>query len=61
MTANQENILNIMRDNPNVTISEISDLINISVRKVKENIKKLKQNEYIIRQGGTRQGKWEVL
>lgn len=55
-----EEILTIMRKNPNITINEISKLINKSIRTVKMEIKNLKQKGKLIRVGTTRKGYWSL-
>ena len=43
-----------------VTAKSISDTIGISLRKVEENIRKLKKMEKIKRVGSDRNGHWEI-
>jgi predicted HTH transcriptional regulator len=48
-----------MKDNPKISAKKLSDIVGISVRKIEENISKLKEMKMIDRVGGTR-GYWEV-
>ena len=59
LTENQMRIVEMMRDNPKVSAKLLSEEVGISVRKIEENIAKLKKLGIIERIGGTR-GHWEV-
>jgi len=59
LTENQIMILELMKLNPKISAKKISDEVGISVRKIEENIAKLKKINLIERVGGTR-GYWEV-
>jgi Fic family protein len=59
LTENQLLIVELMKNNSKITAKKISQEIGISVRKVEENIAKLKRLNIINRVGGTR-GHWEV-
>ena len=59
LTENQEMIVHIMKDNSKVSAKLLSDEVGISVRKIEENVAKLKKLKIIERVGGTR-GHWEV-
>lgn len=61
VTENQEVILGEMRNNPHITADELSKIVGISPRKIKENIKKLKVKDLIRRIGSAKGGHWEVL
>jgi ATP-dependent DNA helicase RecG len=47
--------------NPNITSKELSVIVGISDRKVKENIKKLKDAGFLLRIGPARGGYWKVV
>jgi predicted HTH transcriptional regulator len=59
LTDNQVMIIQMMRDHKNITAKNLSSEIGISLRKIEENIAKLKKLDIIKRVGGTR-GHWEV-
>ena len=59
LTENQMQIVEMMRNNPKVSAKLLSEEVGISVRKIEENIAKLKKLDIIERIGGTR-GHWEV-
>ena len=59
LTENQMMILELMKTNPKISAKKLSDEVKISVRKIEENISKLKKLDLIERVGGTR-GYWEL-
>ena len=61
LTKNRQLIIKEMRHNSNVTIKELSKLIGISLTAIDNNIRFLKDNEYIKRHGADKDGYWEVL
>lgn len=50
-----------MRNNPNITISQIQNKLNQSESSINQNIRFLTQNEVIKRIGSRKQGYWEVI
>ncbi len=61
VTENQQKILESIANNPRITALELANAIGISERKIKENIKKLKQKGLLRRIGADRGGYWEVV
>ena len=61
LTKNQIKIINFIQKAPTITTSELSILINISQRKIKENISKLKAKGILIRIGSAKGGHWKVI
>ncbi|WP_226966489.1 winged helix-turn-helix domain-containing protein [Sulfurimonas sediminis] len=59
LTENQIIIIELMQVNPRISAKKLSDEVGISVRKIEENISKLKKLNLIARVGGTR-GHWEI-
>ena len=57
---NQRKILFFIKDNPSITASELSKEIDISIRKIQENISKLKSLGLLVRIGPDKGGHWEV-
>ena len=55
-----QKILAAMEDNPNVTISELSEICGITVDGVKWQLRNLTKTGRIVRIGGDRGGYWEV-
>ena len=53
-------IVEIMRDNPQITISELSKIIGMSNSGIKKNIAKLKEDGVIERVGSDKSGSWKV-
>jgi len=59
LTENQQSIIQSMKANPKVSAAKLSKIVDISKRKVEENVAKLKKMGLVERVGGTR-GYWEV-
>ena len=60
ITKNQQEIITYIFQNPNITISELSVLLEISKRKTEENIAKLKTKGKLERIGPDKGGYWKV-
>jgi ATP-dependent DNA helicase RecG len=60
VTDNQQKIISAIRQNKNITTSELSEKIGISQRKIKENISKLKEYDCLRRIGPAKGGHWEI-
>ncbi len=58
--SNQK-IVNAMRENPSVTISELQEITGLSESGVKKNIRQLRMDGIIQRVGGAKGGHWEVI
>lgn len=61
ITENQGKILAIMRNEPNISASKISEKVGLSLRNVEVNIRKLKAAGLLARKGAARGGYWVVL
>ena len=61
VTDNQYKILIEIKKNQNITTIQLSEIIDISQRKIKDNIAKLKQKGYLIRIGPAKGGYWKIL
>jgi len=61
LTDNQLKILENISLNPSITASDLAKIINISNRKIEENISKLKLKELLVRKGPDKGGYWEVI
>jgi len=59
LTDNQIMIIELMKVNSKISAKKLADEVGISVRKIEENISKLKKLDIISRVGGTR-GHWEI-
>ncbi len=60
LTKNQEIIIKEIKKNPKITSEELAKIVGISSRKIRDNIKKLKNEGLIGRVGGRKEGYWEV-
>ncbi len=61
VTENQKKILQQMAQNPCISSRELGEIIGISDRKVRENIRKLKDKGVIRRVGSAKGGHWVVM
>ena len=61
LTVNQKRIINALKDNPYITQTELAEIIGISERSFKTNMKKLQQNGIIRRIGADKNGRWEAM
>lgn len=50
-----------MLKNMHITIPELAIIVKISERKIKENIKKLKEKRFLRRIGPDKGGHWEII
>ena len=61
VTDNQQTIMLAIKANNKVTTSELSKIVGISQRKIKENISKLKEYGFIERIGPAKGGYWKIV
>ncbi len=61
LTSNQQLIIELISENPKISAVKISSKINISTRKVEENIAKLKNMGILVRVGSARGGYWKTI
>ena len=54
-------MIEIIRDNPNITISQFSTKLGLSEPGIKKNLKQLKESGHIQRIGSNKTGYWEVV
>ena len=59
--AVSEKILDLISENPSITISEISGILQISSRAVEKQIRSLRESGRIKRTGSRKKGSWELL
>lgn len=57
----QNKILKIIKHNPYVSLKNISNELDLSVQAIKKNIKVLKENKFIEREGSNRRGYWKIV
>ena len=53
-------VLDIIKENPNITLQEVADKIGKSLRTVKISIKALQENGVLSRAGGKKNGYWVI-
>lgn len=56
----KQKVLEIIEHNPNVTIKEISDFTDISVKRVRNLLDKMRASGQIYREGAQKNGKWVI-
>ena len=61
LNARRKRIITEMRDNPNITTSELHQILGISETAVENNLTFLKENGYVERIGAKKNGYWRVL
>lgn len=57
----REKILELIGSNPNITNQELADELELTVKGIEWQIKKLKENGNLVRIGSARSGYWEVI
>lgn len=61
LTQNQKQILGLISQNNQIAAAELADKVQISKRKIEENLAKLKQKGLLRRVGPAKGGHWELL
>jgi predicted HTH transcriptional regulator len=56
-----EKIKELIKDNPEITVPEISANVGVSIRTIERKIQKLQKDNRLKRIGGANGGQWEVL
>ena len=54
-------IVGLMRENSEVTISEMSQKTGVTTRTIKRDIESLVEKGVVLREGGRKEGFWKVL
>lgn len=49
-----------MRKNDRITVTEISEALETPKRTIEREIKKLRENNRVVREGGNRYGHWQI-
>ena len=57
----QKGIIGLMLDRPKITQEEMSNLLGVTPRTIRNHIKYLIDNDYIERVGANKNGKWKVV
>jgi ATP-dependent DNA helicase RecG len=60
LRVNQKRILQLLKENPKISSTQISTIINISQNAIGKNISKLKKMDLIVRVGAARGGYWKI-
>lgn len=59
--VNEQNIINAIQNNPNITILAMAKLIEVSTTSIENNLKKLKDKKIIKRIGSDKTGHWVIV
>lgn len=60
LNESSEKVINLIRNNPHITIPELSESITISSRAIEKIIENLKRANIIERKGSRKTGYWEI-
>ena len=60
VTVNQQKILDAIKQNPHLTMGELSEIVGIAKKNIFNNMKKLQEAGLLIRHGADKNGWWEV-
>jgi len=55
------NIIKFIKDNPSISVKELSNLLNITTRTIERNIKQLKEMGVLERIGSDKTGSWIII
>jgi ATP-dependent DNA helicase RecG len=56
-----EKILELIKDDPEITIRELAFIVGVSDRSIERNLQKLQKDNLLKRVGADKGGRWEVL
>ena len=56
----KERILELMRENPKITVVEIAEKLELSIHRINLSIKELRKEERLSRKGSKRDGSWQI-
>ena len=59
--VNEEKIMKLLADYPEITITLLSKKISISTTAIENNLKKLRDKEMITREGSDKSGYWKII
>lgn len=61
LTVNQKNILDIVKENPNISQEAIASELGLARETVNRNMKKLQESNVLKRLGADKNGRWEIV
>ena len=61
LNKSQKKILDAIRDNPNLTLEDLSSIIGVAISTIEKNIRILKANGVIDRMGSKKKGYWTII
>ena len=60
VTLNQKKILEVIKNNPQITQEELANVIGLTRKSINSNMKKLQENGLLKRIGADKNGYWQV-
>ena len=57
----KDKILNYIANNPQITISQLAQFLNVNTRTIERYIKKLREERIIVREGSNKAGQWKII
>lgn len=60
VTLEEQKIIDLIIDNPNITQNELAKALNVTERTIKRRMKTMQDKDLIKRENGKRNGKWVV-
>jgi len=60
LTEREKHILDLIKNNANITAKEISEIINVNEKTIKRDITELKNKNILIREGSKKSGTWVI-
>ena len=61
VNVNQQKILDAIKQNPHLTMGELSEIVGIAKKNIFNNMKKLQDAGLLVRHGADKNGWWEVI
>ena len=61
LTDRQRIILYLIRENNTLTISQMTQKLKVSEKTIKRDITTLRETGFLVREGGRRDGKWQIV
>jgi Fic family protein len=56
----KDNIIDMMRQKPNITVSEMANILSVEKRTIYRNLEKLKSSGLLVRVGADKNGYWKI-
>ena len=60
VTLEEQKIIDLIIDNPNITQNELATVLNVTERTIKRRMKTMREKNLIKRENGKRNGRWII-